>query len=211
MVVCMIIAAIIAISSIFCFFASAVSNIGGILVPNMLQLMFGDSSTYQSYVVEWNRYGGLTFLFVLQIFIMLVATFCLFMVRYNERFKNGRIIGSIVLALLSLIAAIISLCTVKITNLDANIKLGVGPILYSSLQLLVVVLLVVGLVLYRLDSSAYSKKVILNNCDKQFSTNTGGKVLSETEKVDLIAKYKKLLDDEAITKEEFEKKKQEIL
>ena len=73
MVVCIVIASIISMLSIFAFFGYAFSNTGGTAIPNMFHLMFGGSGTYEGYLIQWKQYGGMLFLFILQMVIIAVC------------------------------------------------------------------------------------------------------------------------------------------
>ena len=229
MVGCIVISGIIALLSIFAFFGNAFSNTGGTVIPNMFQLMFGGSGTYQGYVIQWNQYGGLTFLFVLQILIMIVAIISFF-VCYNIKANNGEeshgVIVSAIMGLMSTAALIISFCTLGITDVNQNgyytVQLGFGPIFYSILNIIIVVLLIIGNNIqhsysYRSRTSSYkpsTSSTYTNSTASSASQNNNSftkPTLSENEKVDLILKYKKLLDDGIITQEEFDKKKRELL
>ena len=86
MITCIVISGIIALLSIFAFFGNVFSY-GGLPNPNMFQLMFGGSESYQGYFIEWKQFGGLTFLFVLQILIMIVAIISFF-ICYNIKNKK---------------------------------------------------------------------------------------------------------------------------
>lgn len=234
MVFCIVIAGIIAMFSIFAFFGNAFSNTGGTAIPNMFHLMFGGSGLYQGYFIQWNRYGWLTFLFALQILIMIVAIVA-FVICYNiksnysEEFRGIEV--SVIMILLSLAALIISFFTLKITNINQdgyyNVQLGLGPILYSILHIITIIMLIGGIVIYVVQPSCtyrprsastykpYSSQTVLNAKSSESAAskpNVSPKTtLSENEKVDLILKYKKLLDDGVITQEEFDKKKRELL
>lgn len=227
-----VISGIIALLSIFAFFGNAFSNTGGILIPNMFQLMFGSSETYQSIIIEWKQFGGLTFLFVLQILIMIVAIISFF-VCYNIKANDGEeshgVIVSVIMGLMSIVALIVSFSTLGITDINQdgyyNVQLGFGPIFYSILNIIIVVLLIIGIVLdhtqpsysYRSRTSSYrpsTSSTYTNSTASSASQNNNSSTkptLSENEKIDLILKYKKTLDDGIITQEEFDKKKKELL
>lgn len=228
MVGCIVISGIIALLSIFAFFGNAFSNTGGTVIPNMFQLMFGGSGTYQGYVIQWNQYGGLTFLFVLQIFIMIVAIISFFIcynIKANYREESHGVVVSVIMGLMSIVALIVSFCTLAITDVNQNgyynVQLGFGPIFYSILNIIIVVLLIIGIVLnhtqpsysYRSRTSSYrpSTSSTYPSSTSQNNNLSTKPTLSENEKADLILKYKKMLDDGIITQEEFDKKKKELL
>ncbi len=223
MVICITIASIILTLSIFAFFGNAFSNTGGNLIPNMFHLMFGGTTTYEGHMIIWKQYGALTFLFVVEILIIVLAIIA-FNICYNIKNnygdeKYGTYI-SVGLICLAIAASITSLCTLKITNINQNgsydVKLGFGPIFYSILQMLSIVLLVVGIILNyneqqsfrrfasRPSSTTYSSQSTVSSSSSKPSFN-------ENEKADLILKYKKMLDEGVITQEEFDKKKKQLL
>ena len=234
-VYCLVVSGIIQIFSIFAFFGNAFSNTGGEAIPNMFDLMFGSGKTYYGYFIEWKRFDALTFLFALQILIIIVA-FVGFIVSYNiktnfdEDWKG--VVVSIILTLLSTIASIISFWTLGITDINQNgrydVKLGFGPIFYSILHIIVIIILLCGVFIgissgsfqrsfkkptkYKPSSivSYYNsnKTNIATACD---SSSTSKNKCNENEKIDLLLKYKKMLDDRIITQEEFDKKKTQIL
>lgn len=234
MVICIVIAGIIAMFSIFAFFGNAFSNTGGTAIPNMFHLMFGGSGFYQGYLVQWKQYGWLTFLFVLQILIMIVAIVA-FVICYNIKSNYGEesrgVEVSVIMILLSLAALIISFFTLTITDINQdgyyNVQLGLGPILYSVLHIITIIMLIGGIVIYVIQPSCtyrpkststykpYSSQTVLNAKSSESAAskpNVSPKTtLSENEKIDLILKYKEMLDDGVITQEEFDKKKKELL
>ncbi len=234
MLACLVVASIIALASIFAFFGDAFSNTGGTGGPNMFNLMFGSAGNFQGQAVLWKQYGALTFLFVLQILIMVMAIIG-FIVCYNIEEKCGNemngVTVSVLMAIMSLVALIISFCTLSITNVNQNgqynLQLGSGPVSYSVMHIIVFVLLVTGVLLYNSKHSS-GQRIRTNRSYKPSPsthyTNTTSSslntpkndpqpkpVLSESEKIDLILKYKKMLDEGIITQEEFDKKKKELL
>ena len=227
MVGCIVISGIIALLSIFAFFGNAFSNTGGTVIPNMFQLMFGGSGTYQGYVIQWKQYGGLTFLFVLQILIMIVAIISFF-ICYNIKSNYGEeshgLVVSVIMGLMSIVALIVSFCTLVITDVNQNgyynVQLGLGPIFYSILNIIIVVLLIIGIVLnhtqpsYNYRSRTSSRPSTSSTYTSSTSQNNNPSTkptLSENEKADLILKYKKMLDDGIITQEEFDQKKERTI
>jgi hypothetical protein len=73
MIVCFVSAGIVTIFSVLALFGDAYSNTGGTIIPNVFDLMFGTTKTYDNYVFQWKQYGGLTFLFVWQILASLLS------------------------------------------------------------------------------------------------------------------------------------------
>ena len=221
MVSCIVTAGIISILSIFVFFGDAFSHTGGSAIPSMFNLMFGSTSTYKGYVIQWKQYGGLTFLFVLEIFIIvgaLVSFFIAYKIHQGDCDETDGITVSVISGLMSLVALIVSFCTLQITNIT-NVQLGFGPVFYSILHILVIIFLAVGIIVnkieppqpylksYKKASSPYLKSTYKSS----YLKSTTKPSLSESEKADLILQYKKMFDKGIITEEEFEKKKKELL
>lgn len=214
MIYCIVISGIIALLSIFAFFGRAVIASGDTIIPTMFNLMFGGTENINKYyVIQWTRYDLLTFLFVLQIIIMIVAILS-FIICYNldtdYKAHTHILIISVIEILLCLTASIISLLTLEITGVNVgnnlDIRLGPGPIAYTTMNMISVVLLIVGNIL-NLVNPTY-RYYNIEAYKSQLKQNHG---LSESAKVDLIIKYKNMLDDGIITKEEFEQKKKDLL
>ena len=151
MAVCIILAGIISLLSIFAFFGDAFSNTGGTIIPNMFHLMFGSTVRYGDYYVTWKQYGGLTFLFGLQIAIM-VAAVVGFIVSYKIKTdyvtKGFSVAFALIVGTMSLAASIVSFCTLAITDINYGgytVRLGFGPVFYSILHLACVLLWVGGI------------------------------------------------------------------
>ena len=223
MTICIVIAGIISILSIFAFFGNAFSNTGGTAIPNMFQLMFGGTGVYQGVFIQWAQFGVLTFLFILEILIIIIAMISFFIsykVHEMDYSENVGIIVSVVSILMSLVALIISFCTLQITDVNDggyyNVQLGFGPVFYSVLHIIVIIILVVGIIVGKKQSSyslvsAYKKPSSSLSSSSYFKPVATEPSLSENEKAELILKYKKMLDGGIITQEEFEKKKKELL
>lgn len=211
--ICFIAAGIFAIFSIFDFFGAAFSLS---FSPSVFQLMFGGKTTIEGYTIEFKQFGSMVPLFVLEIFI--IALFILgFILIFLIGVKSKSVlILSILLVGFNFTVTIYSFCTSHIVGMDQveGIKLGVGPCLYSLMQLLSMFLLVFAIILFFVPSSFPAssdesrdsknniinvKKVVYRSLDK------------ENKKADLIIKYKKMLDDGVITKEDFDFKKNQLL
>ena len=208
MIVCLLLASLVSIFSIFAFFGDAFSNTGGIVVPNMFHLMFGLTQNTYGVSIKWKGYVGLTILFVIQIIIMVIATFALYVAskiakRDVKSATGAGVLGS--LGLFSIIALTLSFLTIQLTGGDVDassgVGLGVGPIVYSCLHIMVVIIAIIGIGLKNYQSAPV----------RWHPMHTTFKTPSESEKADLILKYKKMLDDGIITQEEFDKKKEDLL
>lgn len=227
MATCFMIATIISALSIFAFFGNAYANTGGTAIPNMFQLMFGSSGNYSGYIIVWKQYGGLTFLFALEIIIIIMASITWYVcgAAYEDIWKIGCAIFS---GICSLVALIISFCTLNITNVDPygyGVTLGLGPILYSVLNIISVILITGSVIYYFVNESKYiiyrNKYIPKSTCSSSSTSSATSSIsttqanqkekLTENEKAELLLKYKGLLDSGVITQEEFDSKKKEIL
>ena len=172
----------------------------------------------------------------------------------NSKTNGIKIFLAVLTGICSIVAFILSFCTLGLTNIDPyginGITLGFGPIFYSILQIISVVFIVIGIVYYFYNKDEYVMRTRLyeeasynnqvsssvrnsivhnvtptsSNSNTQTSTNVNNQnlnsqnkpaptkqTLSENEKIELLQKYKSLLDSGIITQEEFETKKKEIL
>ena len=218
MVAALVLAGIISILSIFVFFGDAFSNTGGTAIPNMFQLMFGGSGTYSGYIIAWKQYGWMTFLFVVQIIIMIVAVIS-FVIAYgisegNSDEDSG--VGIAILSgILSLVALIVSFCTLAITDINQggyfNVKLGFGPIFYSILHIIVIVVLIIGII-YQNSQSTYK----YNSYSSNYTQSSYVQRMNATSKPQQSsqAKTKGDLDFQLkfglITKDEYDEKLEEL-
>ncbi len=225
MIVCFVSAGIVTIFSVFAFFGDAYSNTGGTVIPTVFDLMFGTERAYNDLYVQWKQYGGLTFLFVWQILASLlsIAGF-LACDRVGKRKNNGLlgVVASSALAVMAFVSMILSFCLPSITDVNKggayDVRLGMGPIMYSLLQISVIILSLIGIVLHFVQSPNGKPRILraFSNDENDRSPKTETKAssasgLSESEKAGLIIKYKKMLDEGIITQEEFDKKKTELL
>lgn len=173
MIISLFIACMLGIVSIFCFFGSVFSFQLDLMddvwqsligrVPNMFDLSLG--------INGYSNFGGLTFLFVFQILIMIYCVFVIlytwYMVNedsyYLENNENTVYAQSIILGIASLIAMIVSFCTLPIVFGDSSldygsyITLGEGPILYSIFQIVIIIVLSIG-IFYHIKTERYQIK-----------------------------------------------------
>ena len=272
---CFVIALIIGLSSIFCFFGSvfgynSTSGVSGEyakMVPNMFNLAFGSSGTYTSsgYIVKWEQFQGFVFLFNWQIIIMAIFIVALIHILYDKNYYSDieycKTINvySAFLITLSLVACITSFCSLNMlgdsfSSSKKYVCLGVGPIIYSIMHILVIIFLLFQIfynycinesIIYRsktpirrpTPTSPYERQTPINSNSSNYShsinqQNTYSRPvnqssyqshvqsqtiqknkleLSEAEKIDLLIKYKKLLDEGILTQEEFDAKKKDLL
>ena len=214
MILCIFISSIVAIVSVFCFFGDAVSISGYTSMPSMFNFMFGTKGSFSSAVVQYNRFPALTFLFCCEIIIIAVAIFALvacLKVRAGEWDKKFIALSALLLIPFTFMAFTTSFCTLTITTgtSTSGVTLGWGSILYGVLQLLVFVSVVTYTVIYIigvLKKAHRTPKDVFAAEPRPIQTSP-----SESEKIDLLLKYKSLLDSGVITQEEFDKKKEELL
>ena len=176
--------------------ASVFSWLGGIATTifGFVYLSKGQTVTYQ----QCNYYYGCsnytqkvpypTWMWVLWVIFVIVRLIIL--IWRQVAVENGNKVGCGVCTLLfaSLIGGILTLCIPEDQLIEYTPSSHHSSSTYSS-----------SYSSYRPTSSTPS------------STQTAKKTLSENEKIELINKYKKLLDDGTITEEEFNSKKSELL
>ncbi len=181
----------------------------------MFNLMFGTKGSFSSSVVQYNRFPALTFLFCCEIIIIAVAIFALvacLKVRAGEWDKKFVALPALLLIPFTFMAFTTSFCTLTITtgsSSTSGVTLGWGSILYGVLQLLVFASVVTYTVFYIigvLKKAHKTPKDVFAAEPRPIQTSP-----SESEKIDLLLKYKSLLDSDVITQEEFDKKKEELL
>jgi hypothetical protein len=159
---CFVIALIIGLSSIFCFFGSvfgynSTSGVSGEyvkMVPNMFNLAFGSSGTYTSsgYIVQWGQFQGFVFLFAWQIIIMAIFILALIHILHDknyysdiEYYKTINVYSAFLITL-SLVACITSFYSLNMlgdsfSSSKKYVYLGVGPIIYSIMHISVIIFL----------------------------------------------------------------------
>ena len=216
MIICSIIACVIVIFSIFAFFGAPIHITGYKVLINVFDVMFG----------EYNNkpYAGMVILFILQLTIMLFALIELFLcykVKFGDTDEFIVESFSVVTSIFSLVALILSFCTINLLGIkDSGVSLGAGPITYSIMHIVAIILYIVGIFVeedvysnahtkYKYNRN-YNPRNIPNPLNKPVN-NTNKTVLSENQKIELILNYKKMLDEGILTQEEFDKKKKEIL
>lgn len=176
MTVCLLIAAILGIASIFCFFGTAfsftdetwtslwVAMFGR--VPSMFDFSFG--------VDGWNWFVAITCLFGLAIFIIIVSVVIINYIIYKYRYNVSKNIGYVlsgILGVSSLTAMIMSFCTLLIIfgsdlkEFSDFMNLGLGPILYGSFQALIIVVLIIG-VIYQITKRPRKLTAHVNTINK---------------------------------------------
>lgn len=184
----------------------------------MFQTMFGYKGKIMGFSVEVDGNTGMVILFVIQI-ILLIANLVVIILYYKKindgDCEKGALFFSCGIVLFSLIAAIMSLCTINITasNNLSNVKdakLGFAPIFYSILQFIIIA--IHGfLIVKSLMESRYSYRHIsyrTNNSQQHYQQPYNNRSISVT---DELKKYKELLDSGAITQEEYDTKKKQLL
>lgn len=220
-----IVGAIVAFCSLFCFFGPALGYIhsSSNVLPSMFDLCFGNTKSYSSVLVmKWNVIGGYVALFVFQLLIMIGFICLIFMLLAKEKPNKKIVLCSLTcLTVMSLIVLIMSFLTRAMLGslIDASsVCLGVGPIVYSVMHIVVVAILLVAIfnVYKEIKNPSEENQTVAysysnSNNSNTNSSNQAKESLSESAKIDLLNRYKKLLDEGTITQEEFEAKKKDLL
>ena len=219
LIVCLLLACVIALLSFLCFALPSLSGSYSALSPSVFDLAFGTRRDYGSGFVQFQQIGGVVFLFAWQVLVCLFALFCAVCCLFAAKGKsNWRLpaLSSLFLLTMSLVASIVSFCYLGISDVDPKgtdgARIGIGPILYSILHICVIVLILLGIFLYMAftpDARPSFLKVFSPSWESNKKVSKKG--LDEEAKVDLIIKYKKMMDDGILTEEEFERKKEELL
>ena len=203
-------ASFIAFFSIFAFFGSVSPQVNR--GNNMFLYMFGgtvtDNTRYYSYVDVYPRIGGMTFLFVLQILIMLVSLVAFY---YGcKRSSDAKImLGiSIMGGLMSLLALILSFNSIKMIGLKSA-KLGFGPIFYSILHILSCLAYILVIFLYKSESNNRPCRSTKTTTHISNKSNLNQK-LTEKEAEEKIEINRMLLQKGVITRAEFDKRINQI-
>ncbi len=129
-----------------------------------------------------------TFIMVILILAAAITSRCLL----KEHPNVARII-LIVIGRIASVADIICLCT---------LTLGARSAIYEITSLLFTIFHVI---------CCFRRKSSVLAVSSSFQTREGNKEMSQLEKCELLSKYKELLDKGAISEEEYEKKKKELL
>ena len=215
MITLLLIAAALSIFSIFTFFGNVLANDLGV-GPNMFDIMFG--------VDIWKMFPGMTVLFALEILLIFVsfgAIYLSYRINKGEVDKNKAIVVSCIMGFLNIVNATMSFLTLVLTSNTGNgNRLGIGPIFYAILQILSLFTLILAIISTRYNLLKSSNKMAVETTNKpvketvkakQKEENNVNNNLSEKEKAELILTYKKMLDEGAITQEEYEAKKKQLL
>lgn len=234
MINCVIVACVVAIASILAFFGASITYPSSLNIdsPSMFKLMFGYTEEAYGYKVDVKACTGLTILFVIEILIIVLAIIALIIAYKSKKDPlfsgdNESIIEKIIYLMIpfSLVACILSFATLGLTNNStgtSDISLGFGPIIYSILQILVLIILFVAIYLNEVQNASKKNYYVkhqntqsylkpMNTVSSSVTTANKESALSEKEKLDLLTKYKTLLDSGVVTKEEFEKKKKDLI
>lgn len=207
--VCQTIADLLSIFSFLFFLGDAISYSGSGPRPSMINLMFGGISIHEGGKYQWHQYDVFTFLFIWQMIILFLYIIRGIILNVEvKRSNNNQNLNTfinrinefspILFAIMSLVALIISFCSLLLAGDDFQFyfNLGFGPILYSIFHIFAFVLFFVSILL----------KFIITKLDRISKKNKENDI-----NLDLILKYKKLLDEGVINQEEFDKKKEDLL
>lgn len=188
----------------------------GLVAPDGNYLTFG--------TVIGENVPGLTAMLVLHLIALLSSLFLCTMFEFKSDETTIKLmkISCIINSILFFISSILSFCTVPLIygTISSSPSLGAGPILFG----LIGIISSIGFVfaLYKFDSSLF--KNIFKNTTK-FSERSlheqsingenyfvvHNQANEESEKIKLMKEYKNLLDDGIISKEQFDKKIQDLL
>jgi len=220
MLITLIAGSFISIVSILAFFGNVITVLGEPIGANMFDFAFGIDPFLQQ--------SGFTFLFVFQLIISLasIATFFIvYKIKNYEMPKSRIVITAGLSGILTLAGAIWGFCAKTMIpgiNQVGGVSLGIGPVMYGILNIVATVIFGATILWYKFGTPAsevhrrpsYHHNRLSNNA---LGTNTFSKKddvndnNTKADNLDLLMKYKKLLDDGIITAEEFEKKKNELL
>ncbi len=216
--------AIVAFCSLFCFFGPALGYIhsSSNVLPSMFDLCFGNTKSYSGVIWKWNVIGGYVALFVFQLLIMIGFIGVIFILLSNKEVNKKTVLCSLTgLTIMSLVVMIMSFCAKAMLGglIDtSSISLGVGPIIYSVMYIVVVAILLVAIlnVYKEIKNPSEENQAVAYSYSNSQSSNTNNldqskEKLSESAKLDLLSRYKKLLDEGTITQEEFDAKKKDLL
>lgn len=174
-------------------FLTMLAPIANIQSVNMIQSALGINCT-----ATWSN----TVIFFVQLIQMALSIFVFISVgkKYNnyKKIKYLRI-PQISLAFIQILFAFLTTQIIGVPS-GYGISLGAGPIMYAVTYLLFEVFIVLSFIFVAKKDNNVSIEV--NN--KHVNNNS-------TNNIDLLIKYKELLDKQIITKKEFEDKKKELL
>lgn len=227
----MILGNLLALFAIFSMFGEAISG----FELTMFDFAFGVKINEQDIIPQSM---GVYSIFLVEIICVIISLYFFLRLIFNfikyphyaaVSYFNNHTVEPMVLSLFSLLATILSFCSLVlikvdnngITNLVHDLKLGVGPIAISVMNILSILCCVGSLI-----GIFYDKKIsmIVNRLQKKniaveketeatneplAQTNTA--LITEEEKIALLEKYHKLMVEKIITEEEFNNKKNQIL
>ena len=207
----------------------------------MFDLTFGKNIGGELY---YKMNTGMVFIFLFEIICIIVAMISIIktiknLISSSEEMNGIGYYGTS--CLFSLIALIMSFCSISLLeedldlpiHLDSVLSLGAGPIAFSVLHIFSILFIVGGILpnAFKPSQRAYCARrannyrsisgnaiqgttsVQRNNAQQvtNGAQTTSKEKRSEEEKIALLEKYHKLLETNVITQEEFDTKKKEIL
>lgn len=184
---------------ILCIFFMFGKIMGGELAAyaiNMFEGAFGKNATHEIQ-------ASLLVVFILHIINIGISTFIIIYILKKKNLKPTNIL-IIIQSIIALINLILSFATLPIMGIE-NVPMGVGPVLFSVFNILVIMIHIIGLIL------SHNKLIVTSNPNVNDITSVKSPRKDESENIDLLIKYKDLYDKKIITKEEFEKKKEDLL
>lgn len=148
--------ALIGIVSIFCFFGAAwkLSESGtSIDGPTMFTYMFGGEFSFIGQSAHLDLKAGMTVLFVIELIILLLSVVIIAGNVSKKLKENTTICLTSIVALLTLVAVIMSFCTKSLTDVTGEgsqyAKLGAGALSYSILGIVGIISNVAGIIFYK--------------------------------------------------------------
>ena len=230
---------VLAIAALFAMFGSVIDEFP--YKMTMFDLTFGTNIGGELY---YKTNTGMVFIFLFEIICIIVALISIIktiknLISSSEEMNGIGYYGTS--CLFSLIALIMSFCSISLfeedldlpIHLDSVLSLGAGPIAFSVLHIFSILFIVGGILLnvYKSSRRAYyarranyyrsvsgnaiqgTTSVQRNNAQQvtNGAQTTSKEKRSEEEKIVLLEKYHKLLENNIITQEEFDTKKKEIL
>ena len=233
---------VLAIAALFAMFGSVIDEFESTPYKmTMFDLTFGKNIGGELY---YKTNTGMVFIFLFEIICIIVAMISIIktiknLISSSEEMNGIGYYGTF--CLFSLIALIMSFCSISLLeedldlpiHLDSVLSLGAGPIAFSVLHIFSILFIVGGILLnvYKPSQRAYNARrannyrsisgnaiqgttsVQRNNAQQvtNGAQTTSKEKCSEEEKIVLLEKYHKLLENNIITQEEFDTKKKEIL
>lgn len=188
------IAALLSMASTFAMLLPIASLSGSV---NMIKSALGIDCT-----ATWSN----TAILIIQIIMIILNIFII--ISAAKKYKNYHRVKFIrvIQITLSSIMVLFAFLTLSIIGVPsgAGISLGAGPIIFGIVNLLVILFIILSFVYLNKKEDIIEETTDSNKNVKNVKNK-------EAENIDLLLKYKELYNKKIITKQEFEKKKKELL